>query len=673
MRKSFYLIGILILAFVVTFTSCNKNPEENKAQEKELIDTYILSHPPAVTDSTVATFTFSSNITGDLVLFNCQLDSGEPDICSRKKVTYRGLDPGEHTFRVYAEYVSNAGILLDKTPAEYVWRIVPDTVITDAPPYFFNGTEVTFKFESRGKAKGFICRVDREEWQECSSPFVTVVRKEGKHIFEVAAVDEDGYADVRPARDIWISDFTPPESKLVYAPMDYGNSFTGGFVVSFSEKVYRLEWRIDGGDWKSAFVDNYIFGGFDYANLTTGEHKVEIRGIDLAGNVEDPPLSYSWHLTSLSITEPVTRIDIGSATVCAIDKSGKLWCWGDGTAGNIGNGYFYAYGNVTALPRPVLIDSEGGWIDVSTSFISSCGIKEDGSLWCWGEMRNGLLIQNSMTPFPVKILADYRWKKVSAGYEVSCGITRDNHLICWKNVGPPPISLCYNCQIYRTSPLGYEIDRDWVDYGAGWKDVSAGWSHICGIKEDNSLWCWGSNEFGELGVGEGYGDFVSQPVRVEGEWLKVDVGDGFTCGIKMDNSLWCWGDANDGKLGIGVESGNYYYPQQITEEGSWIDVNVGVANGCALRDGGILYCWGANQAGEINESGEPVLYPVRIGDSLFTTIVVGGIPHLAFTNCPAVDTICGLTPDGKFICRGDNSRGQWGNGSVKGRLCIVLF
>ena len=89
---------------------------------------------------------------------------------------------------------------------------------------------------------------------------------------------------------------------------------------------------------------------------------------------------------------------------------------------------------------------------------------------------------------------------------------------------------------------------------ADWVAVSAGLSHTCAIKTDGSLWCWGDNGKGQLGLGEGTS--VNHPVPTQvidpaGSWYKVAAGAGHTCGVQTAGSLWCWGDNSKGQLGNG--------------------------------------------------------------------------------------------------------------------------
>ena len=650
--RRFVVIALLFAGLFVFFHSCHSR---KVIQEEGGIDTFIISHPLSVTDSTTAEFRFTSSVTEGVVEFVCNLD-GNVSRCYSDRVTYTDLSVGKHLFKVYSVWVTGGKTLKDLTPAEFEWRVVPDTYITDRPPFYTSRKVASFSFTSSYVEATFQCKVDNSPWQSCVSPFEIPEPPEGKHHFEVRAVDSEGFADITPAKTEWVEDYTPPAIEIIYAPVDYSNEFTGGFVLQFIEPVVRLQWQFDDEDWNLVSISNEEkFYVISYHDLTTGAHKLKIEGIDIAGNIGET--SYIWHLYSRKLTGVVRKLSIEGMTPCAIEEPGRLWCWGYNVFGGAGVGGL-GYGEVKIPENPV---SDDDWVDISTHLAQSCGIKADGTLWCWGIVPESKIIADLLAPYPVQIYGSKKWKKVSTGLVFTCGITEDSSLVCWN--------------IVDKESLGDEIitplTENEKNFGGGWKEVSSGYFHICGIKDDNTLWCWGSNQYGELGVGESYGDYVSYPVEVGGEWLKVSSGYHNTCGIKLDGSLWCWGDASDGKLGIGVDEGIYSYPQEITTAANWIDVAVGAGNVCGVTQDNKLYCWGRNGFGEIDDSGKMVLWPKKVWEGVgWSQVSVGGVPQEGY-NCFAGDTVCGVTTGGKFRCWGLNNYGQHGDGTAEWIWCAV--
>jgi alpha-tubulin suppressor-like RCC1 family protein len=88
--------------------------------------------------------------------------------------------------------------------------------------------------------------------------------------------------------------------------------------------------------------------------------------------------------------------------------------------------------------------------------------------------------------------------------------------------------------------------------GTTWQSVSAGQSHTCAIMLDGTLWCWGLNDSGQLG--DNTLDSKSTPVAVVNSgqtWAMVAAGVTHTCALATGGSLWCWGGNSAGQLGIG--------------------------------------------------------------------------------------------------------------------------
>src|SRR5580658_6618813 len=84
----------------------------------------------------------------------------------------------------------------------------------------------------------------------------------------------------------------------------------------------------------------------------------------------------------------------------------------------------------------------------------------------------------------------------------------------------------------------------------GWASITAGALHTCGLRLDHTLWCWGRNDEGQLGVDVAFE--ADTPTQVPGTWTSVSAGAAQTCAIDDGENLWCWGDNLNGALGVGV-------------------------------------------------------------------------------------------------------------------------
>jgi len=207
--------------------------------------------------------------------------------------------------------------------------------------------------------------------------------------------------------------------------------------------------------------------------------------------------------------------------------------------------------------------------DVRVGVQFSCALRTDASLWCWGANSAGQLGNGTTTDSLIPVRAGattWNWTSVIAGGYHGCGIRRDGTLWCW---GYNAHGQLGNGSTDGTSTPTQVAGQDWVM-------VRAGIGHTCGVQGNGSLWCWGDNQFG--GLGNGTQSDSAVPVEVVGmDWVSVAAGAWHTCGIKADHSLWCWGHNADGQLGNGTTEESLT-PVQVGGA-AWSNVSAGVATG----------------------------------------------------------------------------------------------
>src|SRR3989338_2584496 len=175
-------------------------------------DTTITSQPTNPSNSTSASFSFTSTETGST--FQCQMDSGGYSACTSPK-SYTGLTAGSHTF--YVKATDSAGNI-DSTPASYTWTIdttAPDTSITSQPSSPSSSTSASFSFTSTETGSTFQCQMDSGGYSACTSPKSYTGLTAGSHTFYVKATDSAGNIDSTPASYTWTIDTTAPSSPAV--------------------------------------------------------------------------------------------------------------------------------------------------------------------------------------------------------------------------------------------------------------------------------------------------------------------------------------------------------------------------------------------------------------------------------------------------------------------------
>ncbi|MEY3360883.1 MAG: hypothetical protein RL531_602, partial [Actinomycetota bacterium] len=353
------------------------------------------------------------------------------------------------------------------------------------------------------------------------------------------------------------------------------------------------------------------------------------------------------------VTVNWNTVSSGDTNVCAIRDSsapapgiaGSLWCWGGNDYGQVGDGGF-----TTAL-APQQIGVGTAWSAVDAGNSHTCGILA-GALFCWGsgaDFRTGLAALEDTT-VPTRVGTDADWTEVSAGYRASCGIRSDTTLWCWGANTQGQLGI----PAYRTTP----------GPAPGLTDVarvSTGHGAACAVRLDGTLWCWGANATGLLGDGTYIDSQVPVQVGTATDWSQVAVGGQiddfgvpvpFACAIRTTGTLWCWGDGTSGQLGTGstVPSGT---PTQVGALSTWSAISVGAASSCGIAAGTML-CWGAGGLGQIGDD--------DVVNRLIPTAVSGGGTWSAVS--VGDQQACGIRSDGALLCWGANNLGQLGIGSV---------
>jgi alpha-tubulin suppressor-like RCC1 family protein len=187
--------------------------------------------------------------------------------------------------------------------------------------------------------------------------------------------------------------------------------------------------------------------------------------------------------------------------------------------------------------------------------------------------------------------------------------------------------------------------------------VSAGVEHTCATRSNHTVWCWGRNDFGQ--VGDGATSTRLTPVRVIGLTgvEKVSAGDYFTCAVRSVGTVWCWGDNWAGALGNGTVSPiSQPTPVQAIGLSQARQVSAGGSATCARRSDGSVRCWGWNSSyGQVG---------VPSWSDQTTPVAVQGLPGPVTQVQAGGYHACARRSDGSVWCWGTNRAGALGTGTV---------
>lgn len=282
----------------------------------------------------------------------------------------------------------------------------------------------------------------------------------------------------------------------------------------------------------------------------------------------------------------------------ALKNDKTLWSWGINDNGRLGNG------NTIDISSPATVIGGGSdWCQISAGGIHSAAIKTDGTLWTWGGNSLGALGTGNTTSrsSPGTVSGGgTSWCMVSAGGVFTAAIKTDGTLWTWgQNLYG---ELGDGTTTARCSPATV------AGGGSNWCSVESGNYFVLALKTDGTLWTWGRNTGGQLG--DGTTTSRCSPGTVAGggtSWCQISAGGGTTSGaIKNDGSLWMWGSNFCGILGDGsspIIFTSKTSPVTVAGGGSnWSKVSVGENHVAAIKSDGTVWSWGSNTCRQIGDA-----------------------------------------------------------------------
>jgi alpha-tubulin suppressor-like RCC1 family protein len=240
-----------------------------------------------------------------------------------------------------------------------------------------------------------------------------------------------------------------------------------------------------------------------------------------------------------------TNVSAGAQFTCARATSDLVYCWGLNFDGQLGNAQNAGLSLSNSQPLEVL----GGPFDVVTAFRGhTCALTDTGFGVCWGSNTTGQLGRGGATSpgdfVPAQISGSRRFSAIAAGDGHACAIgLLDRAAYCWGDNAQGQMGTTLGGgAVLATFPVEVSGSRTFVS-------ISAGDALTCAVTTTGGGFCWGSNEFGQLGIESATAQPApAQPRAVAGSltFRSIDAGAAHACGVTTDNHAYCWGRANDG-------------------------------------------------------------------------------------------------------------------------------
>ncbi len=302
--------------------------------------------------------------------------------------------------------------------------------------------------------------------------------------------------------------------------------------------------------------------------------------------------SKSFSVRIVSVTDPnnptVVLKDTGTITIVDDDSSpARLWSCGMNASGQLG------LGDTDPRPDPAQVGSATNWLQVAGGQNHSVGLRNDGTLWAWGRNTVGQLGQGTASgsnqTTPIQVGTAFDWRSITAGIDFSLALRADGTLWAWGDNSFGQLGL--GDTIFRTSPQQVGTSTDWAA-------VAAGDSFVLARKTDGTLWAWGRNESGSLGLGDTTQRNTPTQVGTATNWAAISAGGFHSAALRSDGTLWTWGNNLSGQLGLGDTSPRTT-PTQVGTATDWAAISAGGFHVLAIRQDGSLWVWGRNNFGQL--------------------------------------------------------------------------
>jgi alpha-tubulin suppressor-like RCC1 family protein len=294
----------------------------------------------------------------------------------------------------------------------------------------------------------------------------------------------------------------------------------------------------------------------------------------------------------------VEAVAAGAGNSLALRKDSTVWAWGNNP------GIDTTFG---AIKVPVRVKSLSGVIAISGGLSHALAVKNGGTVWAWGLNNNGQLGNGTWDFFssvPVQASALTGVTAVAGGGFHSIALKNDSTVWAWGNNA--------DGQLGNGSDTGSNVPVK-VSSLTGITAVASGYHHSIALRKDSTVWVWGYNSFGQLGNGTDTSSKV--PVQVSGLTGVIAIsGGGYFClALKSDSTVWAWGSNGSGQLGNGSPGGFVKLAFQVPGLSGIGAITAGYAHSLALRNDGTVWVWGDNLYGQLGIGSNSASYvPVQV-------------------------------------------------------------
>jgi alpha-tubulin suppressor-like RCC1 family protein len=349
----------------------------------------------------------------------------------------------------------------------------------------------------------------------------------------------------------------------------------------------------------------------------------------------------------VGLSSGVTALAAGGGHTCALTDDGGVKCWGDNSAGQLGNGNSTDY---STLPVDV-VGLSSGVTALAAGGAHTCALTTSGGVMCWGDNSFGQLGDGTANwrLSPVEVVGlPTGVTAIASGNNHTCALSTSGKVQCW---GDNSFG-----QLGDGTNVDHSTPVDVVGLFSEVTALAAGCGHNCVLTSPwGGVRCWGQNSYGQLGDGSTQESL--EPVDVNGLSSGVTTlaaGGGHTCALTLYGGVKCWGRNDNGQIGDGSTSRRLIPVDVAGLSRDMMTISNGDSHTCTLAISGGIRCWGLNGSGQLGDG---------TTTRLIAPVDVIGLSSGVSALTAGVGSSCALTSAGGVKCWGEFSTSQTVDGS----------
>ena len=363
-----------------------------------------------------------------------------------------------------------------------------------------------------------------------------------------------------------------------------------------------------------------IAGGYSHSLTLKNDGTVWAWGDNYYGQLGDGTRTYKTTAVQVSGLGEIKAIASGNNNSLALKNDGTMWAWGSNYYGQLGDG------TRTDKTTAMQVSGLSGITAIAGGYSHSLALKNDGTVWAWGDNYYGQL-GDGIQPYVPYISTAVQVKGLSGITAIARGYS---HSLALKNDGTV---WAWGSNVYGQLGDGTVVDRATAVQVSGLSGITAiagGYLHSLALKNDGTVWAWGSNVYGQLGDGTVVDKATAVQVSGLSGITAIASGYSHSLALREDGTVWAWGNNDNGQLGDGT---TMYATTAVQVSG--LSRITAIAGGglhsLALKNDGTVWAWGNNLRRQLGE-GIPAYVSqyekaVQVSGLNYITAIASGYSH----------------------------------------------